>query len=157
MNKEILTFLIFESLLTVMAVLRFFMKGWLQPLGVSDPVGSLASSILVVLLVGLIVIFIRQGRAPRGSYWRAVMWFAALAVWSQCLVIAGILVTARTGKATYFEERTMISQHVSMSPVTHALSHGVAIIPLLVIGSALGALIYWIAKRGRTSTATMAT
>jgi hypothetical protein len=140
-------FLILAVITAVVAALRFFMKGWLAPLGVSDAVGSFVASITVVLMVGMVIFFFREGRAVEGSYWRGVFWFALLTLWSECLIIAGILMTQRTGAATYYEE--MMGKHLNMPPLEHALSHLIATVPVALVGALLGGLIYWIVKRGR--------
>jgi hypothetical protein len=123
------------------------MKGWVQPLGVSDVAGSFIASITIVVLIALVVFYFREGRAAEGSYWHAAAWFAAFAVWSQALIITGIFITARTGAATYYEE--MMGNHLKMPPVQHMLAHSVAAVVLAIAGMVLGAPIYFLAKRGR--------
>jgi hypothetical protein len=147
MNRNIRTFLILEAVALVVAILRFFMKGWLQPLGVSDFAGSLVASLTLVLLVGVVVMFALEGRAPKGSYWRCATWFSAFAIWCQGLIIAGILITAQTGVATYYEE--MMGKHLTCTPGTHALQHGIVAVAAVVSGLAAGALVYSVAKRSR--------
>ncbi len=139
--------LIFIALTAVVAILRYFMKGWLEPLGVSDKAGSFVASITVVVLGGLVVLFFREGRAAEGSYWRAVGCFAALVIWSQVLIVAGILIVARTGAATYYDE--MMGRHLGMPPVNHAISHLIVAVPEAIVGSIVGGVIYWLARRGR--------
>ena len=134
----------------VVAVLRYYMKGWVQPLGVSDLAGSFFASITLVMLVGLVIFFVREGRAIQGTYWRAVAWFAAVAVWGQTLIVSGILLTARTGTPTYYEE--MMGSHQSMPAAQHAVSHMIATLPVVIVGMILGLPIYWLAKGGRPST-----
>lgn len=133
----------------VVAVLRYFMKGWVEPLGVSERAGSLIASITVVLLVSLIIIFAREGRATEGRYLYAAAWFVLLTAWCEILVIAGILITARTGAVTYYQETMARPGSAPPLPTTHALSHAVAFFPLAIIGSALGGIVYWVAKTGR--------
>ena len=145
-------FLILAVVMFVVAVLRWFMKGWVDSRGISEMVGSLLSSITIVLLVGLVLIFAREGRAPGGRYWNAGGWWIALAVWSQVLVISGILLAARTGASTYYSE--MVAQHRDLPAIQHALSHGVALVFLVVVGLLLGWPVYWASKRGRRSAAT---
>lgn len=147
MRSQSRTVLILAVVALIVATLRYFMKGWVEPLAWPPIVGSLLASITVVLLVGLVIIFVREGRAAQGSYWHAAVWFAVLAAWSQALVIAGILITAKTGSATYYEE--MMGAHVSLPPVRHALSHAGAFFVVAVIGSIIGVPIYLLAKRGR--------
>ncbi len=110
--------------------------------------GSLITSITVVLLVSLVIIFAQEGRAAEGRYLYAT-WFVPLTAWCEILVIAGIVITARTGAVTYYQE-TMGRAGCSPPPATkHALSHAVAFFPLAAIGLALGGLVYWVAKLGR--------
>jgi hypothetical protein len=147
-------FLILALVMLVVAVLRWFMKGWVDSMGASEMVGSLLVSITIVLLVGLVIIFAREGRVPEGRYWQAGGWWIALAVWSQVLVISGILLAARTGASTYYSE--MVAQHRDLPPVQHALSHGVALVFLAGVGLLLGWPVYWASKRGRPAVASTA-
>jgi hypothetical protein len=140
-------FRILAAIMFVAAVVRWFMKGWMQSLGVSEVVGSLLVSVNIVLVIGLVILFAREGRAPGGRYWNAAGWFIALAVWEQVLVIGGILLAARTGASTYYSE--MIATHRELPPVQHALSHGVALIFVAAVGLLLGWAVYAIARRGR--------
>ena len=139
------------GIVLVVAIIRFFLKGWLEPLGISDKVGSFLVSITIATLIGLFVFFIREGRSPEGNYWRGVLCFAVLAVWSQVIIFAGIMLAARTGKATYYEEA--FGQHLEMPPLKHGFSHIIAIVPEAIVGAILGAVIYFIAKRGRKTVA----
>ncbi len=142
-------FLIFALVALAVAILRFFTKGWVEPLGVSPRVGSLIASITVVLFIGLVVLFAREARLAEGRYLRAAGWFVLLTAWCQLLVIAGILLTARTGALTYYQDLRVRAGGHPPDPFRHALSHGVAIIPLSIIGIALGGIIYWLARRTR--------
>lgn len=147
MRRESKTFLILACIMLVVGVLRYFMKGWVDALGVPEIVGSLIVSLNIVLLVGLAIFFAREGRAPEGRYARAAGWFVALSVWMSILIVAGILITARVGTPTYYEE--MVFAHRALPPVQHAISHGVALVFVAVVGLLLGWPIYWAAKRGR--------
>jgi hypothetical protein len=142
-------FLILAMIMLGLAVVRWFMKGWVDSLGLPELVGSLICSITLTLLVGLVIIFAREGRAPAGGYWRAGAWWVALTAWSQILVISGILLAARTGASTYYSE--MVVAHRELPPVQHAISHSVAFVFLSAIGLLLGWLVYWVAKKGRRS------
>ncbi len=146
--------LILALIMFAVAVVRWFMKGWMQSLGVSETVGSLLMSVNIVLLIGLVILFAREGRLAGGRYWSAAGWFIALAVWEQVLVISGILLAARTGVSTYYSE--MIAAHKELPPVQHALSHAVALVFVAALGLLLGWLVYWVAKRGRTAVASVA-
>jgi hypothetical protein len=147
MGSQARTFQTLALIMFVVGVLRYFMKGWVDALGVPEIVGSLIVSLNIVLLVGLVIFFAQQGRAPEGRYARAASWFVALAVWMSVLIIVGILITARVGTPTYYEE--MVFAHRSLPPVQHAISHGVALVFVAVVGLLLGWPIYWAGKRGR--------
>jgi hypothetical protein len=147
MSKNARVFMILAAVALVVAVLRYFMKGWLQPLGVSDFAGSFVASITIVTLVGLVIICAREGHAAGGAYLRAAAWFAALALWCQGLVISGILIAAKTGTPTYYDE--MMGKHMSLPPLTHAFQHGIAAVIVAIIGMVLGAPVYFVAKRTR--------
>lgn len=147
MSKNLRTFLILAAVAVVVAVLRYYMKGWVQPLGVTDFAGSFIASITIFTLVGLVIIFANNGRAAGGCYWRAAAWFAAFAFWCQGLIISGILIAAKTGTPTYYDE--MMGKHMSLPPLTHALQHGIAAAVVAIIGMILGVPVYFIAKRWR--------
>jgi hypothetical protein len=147
MRSQSRTFLILVLIMLVVGVLRFFMKGWVDALGIPEIVGSLIVSLNIVLLVGLVIFFAREGRAPDGRYARAAGWFVALAAWSSILIVTGILVTARIGTPTYYEE--MVFAHRTLPTFQHAVSHAVAFVFVAVVGLLLGWPIYWVAKRGR--------
>lgn len=141
----------FLGIILVVAIVRFFLKGWLEPLGVSDQVGSFLVSISIATLIGLFVFFIREGRSPEGSYWRGVLCFAVLAVWSQSIIFAGIMIADKTDKATYYEEA--FGKHLEMPPLQHGITHMIASVPEAIVGAIVGAVIYFIAKRGRRTVA----
>ncbi len=149
MNVKVFSWLALVAL--VVAVLRFFMKGWAASLGLPPMAGSFLTSVTIVFLVAMVIIFAKEGRAATGSYLRAIAWFVAFTIWCQALVIAGILITASSGTPTYYEE--MMGKHLAMPPVTHALSHMVAAAIMAVVGSLLGGAVYWITKRGRGAVA----
>lgn len=151
-SKNLRTFSILAAVALLVAVLRYYMKGLLQPMGVSDFAGSFLASVTLVTLVGLVVIFAIEGRAAGGAYWLAAAWFAAFAIWCQGLIIAGILIAARTGTPTYYDE--MMGKHMNLPPVQHAISHGIAGVVVALVGMLLGVPIYFVAKRGRPATAT---
>jgi hypothetical protein len=141
------TFFILALIMFGVAVLRWFMKGWMDSLGMPELLGSFLSSINIVVLAGMVIIFAREGRAGDGRYWRAGGWWLALAAWEQMLIIPGILLAARTGASTYYSE--MVNAHRELPPVQHALSHAVAFVFVGGVGLLLGWLVYWVAKRGR--------
>jgi hypothetical protein len=134
----------------IVGILRYFMKGWVDALGVPEIVGSLIVSLNIVLLVGLVVFFLKEGRDPHGRYVRAAGWFVALAAWSSVLIVIGILITARVGTPTYYEE--MVFAHQVLPVAKHAISHAVAFVFVAVVGLLLGWPLYWVGKRGRPAT-----
>ena len=75
----------------------------------------------------------------------------ALAAWSTILIVTGILITARVGTPTYYEE--MVFAHRALPVFQHAISHAVAFVFVAVVGLLLGWPVYWVAKRGRTNRA----
>lgn len=64
-NRKIV--LTLAGIAAVVAVVRYFLKGWLQPLGVATVVGSLLASITIVLLVGLVLPGMREEPAAVGG------------------------------------------------------------------------------------------
>ena len=136
----------------IVAVIRYFLKGWLEPLGVPTAVGSFLASITIVLLVGLVLLFLREGRSSQGRYLRAALWFVALAVWCEALVIAGILLTERTGARTYYQGPWEMVEHMFPTPAAHAIGHTQGFFVRLAANLIIGAIIYTVAKRRRGKT-----
>jgi hypothetical protein len=147
------TFWALALILVVVAVLRWFMKGWADSAGMPEMLGSLLTSLNIVILIGLFLIFVPEGRAAQGRYWRAGSWWIALAAWETVLIVTGILLAARTGASTYYSE--MVATHQDLPPVRHAVSHGVAFVVVAGIGLLLGWAVYAVAKRGRGPAASM--
>jgi len=143
--------LILALIMFVVAVLRWFMRGWMDAAGMPELLGSFLASINIVLLIGLVIIFAREGRRAEGRYWNAGGWWVGLAVWEQVLVISGILLAARTGASTYYSE--MVGAHRELPPIQHALLHGVALIFVAGVGLLPGWVVYAVAKRGRCAVA----
>jgi hypothetical protein len=141
------------AIATVVAIIRYFLKGLLAPLGVPTVVGSFLASITIVLLVGLVLLFIREGLSKEGRYIRAAAWFAALAVWCEVLVIAGILLTELTGASTYYQGPWEMVEKMFPTPAAHAIGHSQGFFVRLAFNLIIGAIIYAIAKgrRGKTS------
>jgi divalent metal cation (Fe/Co/Zn/Cd) transporter len=131
------------------AVLRYFMRGWLEPLGVPTVIGSFVASVTLVLLAGLLVLYRREGRRLGGRYWRATAWYVALAAWCELLVIAGILVTEQTGASTYYTGPWHMVEEVFPTATAHAIGHTQGWGLRLVIGLVLGAGVYLVARSGR--------
>jgi len=137
------------AIAAVVAVLRFFLKGVLTPLGVPVVVGSFLVSITIVLIVTLVLIFVREGRKANGRFLVAAAWFSAFAVWYQLLVIAGILLTEWTKADTYFTGPWEMAHKMYPTARAHAMGHAGGIIIMIIMGVVLGAIIYALAKRGR--------
>ncbi len=140
-------------ILAAVGILRYFLKGLLNPLGVPVLVGSFLSSMTIVLLVVTILLFLREGRKTNGRYWVAAAWFAGLAAWYQLLVVAGILMTERAGADTYFTGPWEAMHARFPTPTAHAIGHIQGIPIMIVMGLVVGAVFYFIAKRGRASQA----
>ncbi|MEK6300610.1 MAG: hypothetical protein AABO41_07810 [Acidobacteriota bacterium] len=140
----------------IVAVIRYFLKGLLAPLGVPTVVGSFLASITIVVLVGLVLIFLREGRSSNGSYVRAGVWFVALAVWCEVLVIAGILLTERTGASTYYQGPWEMVEKMFPNPAAHAIGHSQGFFVRLALNLIIGAIIYALTKRRRGKTSAYA-
>lgn len=133
----------------VIAVLRYFMRGWLEPLGVPTIIGSLLASVTVVLIIGLLLLFIREGRNSGGRYLRAAAWFVALAVWCELLVIGGILLTERNGANTYYQGPWEAVRETFPTGAGHAIGHAQGFIVRTAVWLIVGAVVYWAVKRNR--------
>lgn len=130
------------------AVLRYFMRGWVEPLGVPTVVGSLLASVTVVLLAAVVLIFGRAGRHGRG-YGRAALAYVGLAAWCEVLVIAGILISERTGARTYYQGPWPAVVEAFPTPAAHALGHAQGFLPRTAIALALGGIAYAVGRRRR--------
>jgi len=140
--------------LAAFGILRYFLKGLLNPIGVPVLVGSMLSSMTIVLIVVTILLFLREGRRADGGYWIGAGWFAGLAIWYQILVVCGILLTERSGADTYYTG-PWESMHASFSsPAAHAVSHVFPGMPIMIVmGWVVGAVVYFLARRGRATPA----
>ncbi|MGH9378725.1 MAG: hypothetical protein ACRD1I_07995 [Terriglobia bacterium] len=148
--------LILALVALIVAVLRFFMQGWVESLGIPIRIGSFFASITIVLLVGLVIIFVREGLAANRRYLRAAAWYVPFAAWCQILVIAGILITAQTGATTYYQDTMGDAHRAAPTPAQHAMMHAVAFLPIAAIGLIVGAFLYWVAGRGRRANPALA-
>lgn len=138
--------LILAIIVLILAVLRFFMRGWVESAGIPARTGSFFASIDILLLIGLVIIFVREGLARERRYLRAAAWYVILAAWCTILVIAGILITAATGASTYYQD-TM--GKIPPTPMRHAMMHAIAFIPIVLVGMLLGAILYGAAGLAR--------
>lgn len=132
-------FIILAAVALVVAILRFFMQGWVEAAGISLKTGSFFASIDIVLLIACIIMFAREGFAPVRRYWRPAGWFVLFTAWCTILVIGGIFTTAATGRTTYYQDAM---RRPPPTPAHHAMMHAIAFVPLAVIGLILGAIIY---------------
>ena len=149
MKSHAREFVILAIVMLAVAILRFFMQGWVGSAGISLKTGSFFASIDIVLLIGMVIMFGREGFARARRYWRAAGWFVLLTAWATILVIGGIFTTAATGATTYYQD-TM--GQPPPTPAHHALMHAIAFVPLALIGLILGAAVYWaagLAQRGK--------
>lgn len=64
-NRKIV--LTLAGIAAVVAVVRYFLKGWLDPLGVPTVVGSFLAGITIVLLAGLVLLGMREEPAAVGG------------------------------------------------------------------------------------------
>ncbi len=131
------------------AVLRFFLKGIVAPLGVPDWLGSLLASLWVLLGAALFLTFGREGRAKDGRWLRAALPFLALAAWCELLVIAGILVTDATGADTYYCGPFAAVREAFPTAGEHAVGHVQGFAPRAAVWLLLGTIVYHVAKRRR--------
>jgi hypothetical protein len=139
----------FLAVATAVGVIRFFLLGWIGPLGVPTVVGSLIASLTVVLLVAIVALFGGEGRTVGGVYWRAAGAYVALALWCEILTIGGILLSARLGIVTYYSGPWEMVHRAFASANEHALAHSVGFFIRLTVALLLGRLAYWIGARGR--------
>ncbi len=141
-------------ILAAFGILRYFLKSVLNPVGVPVLVGSMLSSMTIVLIIVTILLFAKVGRNADGGYWTAAGWFAGLAIWYQLLVVGGILLTERTGADTYYTGPWESMHARFSSPAAHAVSHVFPGMPLMIImGWVVGAVVFFIARRSRASAA----
>jgi hypothetical protein len=141
------TFLVLAIVALVAAVLRYFLKGWLEPVGIPTVVGSFLASVTVVLLVGLVLLFSREGSSAQGHYFRAAGWFFALALWCELLVIGGILITERTGASTYYQGPWEAVHRAFPTAAEHAIGHAQGFLFRTPLGLLLGLAVYALSKR----------
>jgi hypothetical protein len=139
--------LVFAALALPVAVLRYFLAGWLAPLGVPAWIGSLLASLWVLLGVALVVLFGRQGRARDGRWLRAALPFVALAAWCELLVIGGILASDARGAQTYYCGPFEAVRATFPTAPEHAVGHLGGFVPRAAIWLVLGAIVFAIARR----------
>jgi hypothetical protein len=143
------TVLLLGGVAVPVAVVRYFAKGWLEPAGIPTVVGSFVASLTVVLLVGLAILFWREGRAESGRYLRAAATYGLLAAWCEVLVIAGILATQASGATTYYSGPWEAVDRAFPTAHQHAIGHTQGFIPRLAIALVLGSVVYAWGRRGR--------
>ncbi len=129
------------------AMLRFFMQGWLEPHGIAPGVGSHFASLWVLLLIALFLLFGGAGRRMEIGYWNAARWFFALAAWCEILVILGILMSDKLGRETYFQGPWESVKHNFPTAREHAIGHVQGFWFRLVFELILGFLVFKVARR----------
>lgn len=137
------------AIAAIVAVIRYFIKGWLSPLGAPTFVGSFLASITIVLIIAMVLLFLREARRVDGRFLKAAAWFGGLVLWCQALIIAGILLTERTGKDTYYSGPWAIIHERFPTPAAHAIGHTQGMFFMFLIGVIIGGIIYVVAKRTR--------
>lgn len=131
------------------ALARYVMKGWVEPHGIPPVVGSLLASVTVLLLAGMVLIFSQEARSPDGRYLVAARWSTLLAAWCEAVIIVCILLSGRFGADTYYLGPWESVRHAFPTPERHALAHVAGFLPKLLLGLALGAVVYGIERRQR--------
>ena len=131
------------------ALARYVMKGWVEPYGIPPAVGSLLASLTVLLLAGMVLIFSQEARSPDGRYLAAARWFTLLAAWIEAIIIACILLSGRVGADTYYQGPWESVRHAFPTPEQHAMAHVAGFLPKVLLGLALGAVVYRIERRRR--------
>jgi hypothetical protein len=131
------------------AIARYVMKGWVEPHGIPPAVGSLLSSLTVLLLAGMVLMFSQEARTPAGRYVVAAGWFTLLAAWIEAVIIVCILLAGRFGADTYYQGPWESVRHAFPTPERHAMAHVAGFFPKLLLGLALGAVVYGIERRRR--------
>lgn len=144
MKKKILTF---AGLAFAAAIVRFFLKGILDPLGVPTLIGSLLASITIVLVIATGYIFDAEGRCPNGRYLHAAGWFVLLAVWCQILIIGGILASEQFHATTYYQGPWEMIHERFPTAVEHAMGHVGGFFVLTALLLMIGGVVYWNAQR----------
>ena len=153
MHRPVLTFGVIAS---IVAVVRFFLKGLLEPIGVPTYIGSFLASITIVLLIGTIVIFMRAGKDPDGRYLPAAGRCFLLSVWCQALIIGGILVTEWTQTNTYYSGPWEMIKEQFPTAHAHVIGHSQGFWVLTAVLLIIGGVTYAISRRSRRLAATSA-
>ena len=142
--------LVLAVIAAVIAALRIFMKGWLDPLGVPIWLGSLVASTWVLLGVALLLMFVRSGQHPQGRYLRTAFHFVPLAAWCETLVIGGILLTDKLGWDTYYCGPFDSVRDNFPTAAEHAIGHTQGFVVRAVLWCILAGIVYAVARRKRT-------
>lgn len=143
------TVLLLGAIAVPVATLRYFARGWLEPAGVPTFVGSFVASLTVVLLVGVVLLFGREGLAESGRYLRAAAGYSVLAAWCEGLIVVGILVTHVSGASTYYSGPWEAVHRAFPTAPQHAIGHAQGFFPRLAIALALGGAVYAWRRRSR--------
>ena len=131
------------------AVVRFFLKGLLAPIGVPTVIGTFLASITIVLLVGTVLIFRREARDSDGRFIRGAGWTVLLSAWCQALIIGGILLTEAFHADTYYNGPWAMVQERFPTVTAHVIGHTQGFFFLTAILLIIGGIVYAIVRRKR--------
>ena len=140
-------FLKFAAVALVAAIVRFFLKGLLAPMGIPTVVGTFLASITIVLILGMGFIFSREGKYPAGRFMRAAGWVVLLSAWCQILIIGGILLTEWLHADTYYNGPWAIVQERFPNATAHVIGHTQGFFFLTALLLIIGGVVYTIARR----------
>ena len=143
------TVLILGGFAAAAAIGRLFTRSVFEPIGLPTFLGSVLVSVSVVLLIGLGVLFYREGRNPNGRYLNAAGRFAILAAWCELLVIGGILMSEHLHLHSYYTGPFETVERMFPKPAAHAIGHAQGFwirTPFLLI---VGAIVYTASRRKR--------
>ena len=143
-------FLTIAAVALVVAIVRFFLKAVVAPLGMPTVVASFLASITIVLVLGVGFIFYREANNPDGRFMRGAGWAALLSAWCQILIIGGILLTESLHVDTYFAGPWEMIQERFPNATAHVIGHtqGFFVLTALLLG--IGGVVYSIARRKRS-------
>ena len=149
-------FLTFAAIAFGAAVVRFFLKGLLDPLGIPPAVGTFLASITIVLFLGAGLIFRREGKDPAGRFLRGAGWASLLSAWCQILIIGGIFATEWLKADTYFSGPWQMVHERFPTAAQHAIGHTQGFFFLTALLLIIGGIVYKIAGRRRSAISSQA-
>lgn len=134
--------LLFAALAVTVAVIRFFLKEWLDALGIPPGVGSMLASLWVLEFVALIAFF----RGDTRWLTAASAWLV-LAAWCELLVVSGIHLTERTGWDTYYSGPWPSVHERFRTAEAHVRAHLQGFLVRAPLGLLFGTIIWRIRRR----------